>query len=198
MCIKCSFITCTLPISLEHLKLRKRKITDIILHTGYYEFKDSDTNVMTIQVHPYSLCVVGRGGVKCSFITCTLPISLGHLKLRKMKITNIILHAGYYEFKKDLDANDMTVQIQPYSLFEWGGTRGVCVKCIFIICPLPISLEHLKLRKRKVTDIWRMMKHIKHEMYPTCPCESQQSVYAALQWAMSRSRQQLLQWSSIL
>lgn len=115
-----------------------------------------------------------------SFFKNTL-ISLEHLKLKKRKITDIILHVGYYEFKKDLDTNDMTVQIHPYSLFEWEGTRGVCVKCIFIICPLPISLEHLKLRKRKITDIWRMMKHIKHEMYPTCPCESQQSVYAVLQ-----------------
>ena len=37
-------------------------------------------------------------------------ISLEHLKLRKRKIADIIPHAGYYEFKKDSDANDMTVQ----------------------------------------------------------------------------------------
>ena len=37
-------------------------------------------------------------------------IGLKHLELRKRKIVDIIPRAGYYEFKKDLDANDMTVQ----------------------------------------------------------------------------------------
>ena len=37
-------------------------------------------------------------------------ISLKHLELRKRKIADVIPHAGYYEFKKDSDANDMTVQ----------------------------------------------------------------------------------------
>ena len=37
-------------------------------------------------------------------------ISLKHLELRKRKIADIIPHAGYYEFKKDPDANNMTVQ----------------------------------------------------------------------------------------
>ena len=37
-------------ISLEHLKLRKRKIADIIPHVGYYKFKNnSDANNMTVQ-----------------------------------------------------------------------------------------------------------------------------------------------------
>ena len=37
-------------IGLEHLELRKRKITDIIPHTGYYKSKkDSDANDMTVQ-----------------------------------------------------------------------------------------------------------------------------------------------------
>ena len=37
-------------------------------------------------------------------------ISLKHLELRKRKIANVIPCAGYYKFKKDSDANDMTVQ----------------------------------------------------------------------------------------
>ena len=37
-------------------------------------------------------------------------IGLKHLKLRKRKIVDVIPHAGYYELKKDSDANDMTVQ----------------------------------------------------------------------------------------
>ena len=37
-------------------------------------------------------------------------IGLKHLELRKRKIVDVIPHAGYYEFKKDSDANDMTVQ----------------------------------------------------------------------------------------
>ena len=37
-------------------------------------------------------------------------IGLEHLELRKRKIADIIPHAGYYEFKKDSDANNMTVQ----------------------------------------------------------------------------------------
>ena len=37
-------------------------------------------------------------------------ISLVHLELRKRKIPDIIPHAGYYEFKKALDANDIIVQ----------------------------------------------------------------------------------------
>ena len=37
-------------------------------------------------------------------------ISLEHLELRKRKIADIIPHAGYYKFKKDSDANDITVQ----------------------------------------------------------------------------------------
>ena len=37
-------------------------------------------------------------------------ISLKHLELRKRKIVDVIPRAGYYEFKKDSDANDMTVQ----------------------------------------------------------------------------------------
>ncbi|KIM54096.1 hypothetical protein SCLCIDRAFT_31350 [Scleroderma citrinum Foug A] len=37
-------------------------------------------------------------------------IGLKHLELRKRKIADVIPHTGYYEFKKDSDANDMTVQ----------------------------------------------------------------------------------------
>ena len=37
-------------------------------------------------------------------------ISLEHLELRKRKIADIIPRTGYYESKKDSDANDMTVQ----------------------------------------------------------------------------------------
>ena len=37
-------------------------------------------------------------------------ISLKHLELRKRKIADVIPRAGYYEFKKDSDANDLTVQ----------------------------------------------------------------------------------------
>ena len=37
-------------------------------------------------------------------------IGLKHLELGKRKIVDVIPHAGYYEFKKDSDANDMTVQ----------------------------------------------------------------------------------------
>ena len=37
-------------------------------------------------------------------------IGLKHLELRKRKIVDVIPRAGYYEFKKDSDANDMTVQ----------------------------------------------------------------------------------------
>ncbi|KIM67448.1 hypothetical protein SCLCIDRAFT_20970 [Scleroderma citrinum Foug A] len=37
-------------IGLKHLELRKRKIADIIPHTGYYKFKKhSDANNMTVQ-----------------------------------------------------------------------------------------------------------------------------------------------------
>ena len=36
-------------ISLKHLELRKRKIADVIPRAGYYEFKDSDANDMTVQ-----------------------------------------------------------------------------------------------------------------------------------------------------
>lgn len=37
-------------------------------------------------------------------------IGLEHLKLRKRRIADIIPRAGFYEFKKDSDPNDMTVQ----------------------------------------------------------------------------------------
>ena len=37
-------------------------------------------------------------------------IGLKHLELRKRKIVDVIPCTGYYEFKKDLDANNMTVQ----------------------------------------------------------------------------------------
>ncbi|KIM59391.1 hypothetical protein SCLCIDRAFT_27344 [Scleroderma citrinum Foug A] len=37
-------------------------------------------------------------------------IGLKHLELRKRKIADVIPRTGYYEFKKDSDANDMTVQ----------------------------------------------------------------------------------------
>ncbi|KIM65170.1 hypothetical protein SCLCIDRAFT_22984 [Scleroderma citrinum Foug A] len=37
-------------------------------------------------------------------------IGLKHLELRKRKIADVIPRAGYNEFKKDSDANDMTVQ----------------------------------------------------------------------------------------
>ncbi|KIM53473.1 hypothetical protein SCLCIDRAFT_31882 [Scleroderma citrinum Foug A] len=37
-------------------------------------------------------------------------ISLKHLELRKRKIADVIPCAGYYEFEKDSDANDLTVQ----------------------------------------------------------------------------------------
>ena len=39
-----------------------------------------------------------------------IVIGLKHLELRKRKIADVIPRAGYYEFKKDSDANDMTVQ----------------------------------------------------------------------------------------
>ena len=42
-------------------------------------------------------------------------IGLEHLKLRKRRIADIIPRAGFYEFKKDSDANDMTVQVRPRS-----------------------------------------------------------------------------------
>ncbi|KIM63076.1 hypothetical protein SCLCIDRAFT_24456 [Scleroderma citrinum Foug A] len=37
-------------------------------------------------------------------------IGLKHLELRKRKIADVIPHAGYYKFKKDSDANNITVQ----------------------------------------------------------------------------------------
>ena len=37
-------------------------------------------------------------------------IGLKHLELRKRKIADVIPRAGYNEFKKDSDADDMTVQ----------------------------------------------------------------------------------------
>ena len=37
-------------------------------------------------------------------------IGLKHLELKKRKIADVIPCTGYYEFKKDSDANDMTVQ----------------------------------------------------------------------------------------
>ena len=37
-------------------------------------------------------------------------IGLKHLELRKRKIADVIPCTGYYEFKKDSDANNMTVQ----------------------------------------------------------------------------------------
>ena len=37
-------------------------------------------------------------------------IGLKHLELRKRKIVDVIPRAGYNKFKKDSDANDMTVQ----------------------------------------------------------------------------------------
>ena len=37
-------------------------------------------------------------------------IGLKHLELRKRKIADVIPCTGYYKFKKDLDANNMTVQ----------------------------------------------------------------------------------------
>ena len=37
-------------------------------------------------------------------------ISLKHLELRKRKIEDVIPCTGYYKFKKDSDANNMTVQ----------------------------------------------------------------------------------------
>ena len=37
-------------------------------------------------------------------------IGLKHLELRKRKIADVIPRTGYYEFKKDSDANDLTVQ----------------------------------------------------------------------------------------
>ena len=45
-------------------------------------------------------------------------ISLENLKLRKRKIVDIIPHAGYYEFKKDLDANNMTVQQYYHEMYN--------------------------------------------------------------------------------
>ncbi|KIM51388.1 hypothetical protein SCLCIDRAFT_33501 [Scleroderma citrinum Foug A] len=44
------------------------------------------------------------------FGTVDIGIMSPHLELRKRKIADVIPCAGYYEFKKDSDANDMTVQ----------------------------------------------------------------------------------------
>ncbi|KIM58329.1 hypothetical protein SCLCIDRAFT_28115 [Scleroderma citrinum Foug A] len=43
-------------------------------------------------------------------ICLNIFIGLKHLELRKRKVVDVIPHAGYYEFKKDSDANDTTVQ----------------------------------------------------------------------------------------
>ena len=45
-------------------------------------------------------------------------ISLKHLELRKRKIADVIPCAGYYEFKKDSDANDMTVQQYYHEMYH--------------------------------------------------------------------------------
>ena len=45
-------------------------------------------------------------------------ISLEHLELRKRKIADIIPHTGYYEFKKDSNANDITVQQYYHKMYN--------------------------------------------------------------------------------
>ena len=45
-------------------------------------------------------------------------ISLEHLELRKRKIADIIPCTGYYEFKKDSVANDMTVQQYYHKMYN--------------------------------------------------------------------------------
>ena len=45
-------------------------------------------------------------------------ISLKHLELRKRKIVDIIPRTGYYEFKKDSDANNMTVQQYYHKMYN--------------------------------------------------------------------------------
>ena len=45
-------------------------------------------------------------------------IGLKHLELRKRKIVDVIPHAGYYKFKKDSDANDMTVQQYYHEMYN--------------------------------------------------------------------------------
>ncbi|KIM51392.1 hypothetical protein SCLCIDRAFT_33483 [Scleroderma citrinum Foug A] len=59
--------------------------------SGYHPEGDGQTNVM------HQICL-------------NVFIGLKHLELRKRKIADIIPCTGYYEFKKDSDANDMTVQ----------------------------------------------------------------------------------------
>ena len=45
-------------------------------------------------------------------------IGLKHLELRKRKIADVIPCTGYYEFKKDSDANDMTVQQYYHKMYN--------------------------------------------------------------------------------
>ena len=45
-------------------------------------------------------------------------MGLKHLELRKRKIADVIPRAGYYEFKKDSDANDMTVQQYYHKMYN--------------------------------------------------------------------------------
>ena len=42
-------------IGLKHLELRKRKIVDVIPCTGYYKFKNSDANDMTVQQYYHEM-----------------------------------------------------------------------------------------------------------------------------------------------
>ncbi|KIM60037.1 hypothetical protein SCLCIDRAFT_26952 [Scleroderma citrinum Foug A] len=55
----------------------------------------------------------------CLSLFKNIFIGLKHLELRKRKIADVIPCAGYYEFKKDSDANNMTVQqysCEPYNI----------------------------------------------------------------------------------
>ena len=47
-----------------------------------------------------------------------IVIGLKHLELRKRKIVDVIPCTGYYEFKKDLDASDMTVQQYYHKIYN--------------------------------------------------------------------------------
>ena len=95
---------------------------------------DGQGNVMFYQVQPVEVTHAPGTICRWSALSCTkyvwycghritspafrklksffknIFIGLKHLELRKRKIADVIPCAGYYEFKKDSDANDMTVQ----------------------------------------------------------------------------------------
>ena len=66
-------------------------------------------------------------------------IGLKHLELRKRKIVDVIPRTGYYEFKKDSDANNMTVQQYYHETYniniKWPdiipASTPSCIKCVW-------------------------------------------------------------------